>query len=94
MATTSLKLPDEIKQRVVNSAHELGLSPHAFMIQAIEQAVTATELQAKFLADARKSHAETLGSGQGYRAEEVHRYILARITDQTTSRPKVMNWRS
>ena len=94
MSTTSLKLPDETKQRVVDSAHNLGLSPHAFMVQAIEQAVTATELQSKFLADAKKSHTETLRTGQGYDAEEVHRYILKRIKDQTTSRPKVINWRS
>ncbi len=93
MVTTSLKLPDAIKQRVVNSARELSLSPHAFMVQAIEQAVTAAELQAAFLADAKNSHDQTLTTGRGYEAEEVHRYVLARIGDQTAARPRKTHWR-
>ena len=36
MATTSLKLPDDLKQRAAKAAHELGVSPHAFMVSAIE----------------------------------------------------------
>ena len=38
MTTTSLKLPDELKQRAVAAAERIGVSPHAFMIHAIEQA--------------------------------------------------------
>ncbi len=94
MTTTSLKLPDDIKQRVTNSAQEQGISPHAFMLQAIEQAVSSAELQAKLFADARKSHLKTLQSGEGYDAEEVHAYIKARIRKQTADRPKIKNWRS
>jgi len=38
MSTTSLKLSDELKQRAVAAAEQKGVSPHAFMVQAIEQA--------------------------------------------------------
>ena len=94
MTTTSLKLSDEIKQKVANCAHKQGLSPHAFMVQAIEQAVKATERQAKFLLDAKNAHADSLRTGQGYDAAEVHRYILARSKAATSSRPRVINWRN
>ena len=93
MATTSLKLTDEIKKKVANSAQKQGLSPHAFMVQAIEQAVAATERQGKFLLDAKNARAETLRTGQGYDATEVHDYILARSKTATDSRPRVINWR-
>ena len=43
MSTTSLKLPDEPKQRVVAAAEMKGISPHVFMVHAIEQAATAAE---------------------------------------------------
>ena len=41
MATTSLKLPDELKERAAKAAQELGISPHAFMVDAIRHAADA-----------------------------------------------------
>jgi predicted transcriptional regulator len=43
MSTTSLKLPDELKQRAVSAAHLQGVSTHAFMVNAIEQAAAMAE---------------------------------------------------
>ena len=53
MSTTSLKLPDELKQRAIAAAEKRGLSPHAFMIQAIDLAATAAEQRASFVSDAQ-----------------------------------------
>jgi predicted transcriptional regulator len=38
LTTTSLKLPDDLKKRAANVAGQLGISTHAFMVTAIEQA--------------------------------------------------------
>jgi len=38
MATTSLKLPDEVKQLAVAAAKHQGITPHAFMVDAIRVA--------------------------------------------------------
>jgi len=43
MPATSLKLSVELKQRAVSAAQELGVSPHAFMFDAIRQAADAVE---------------------------------------------------
>lgn len=32
MATTSLKLSDELKQQAIAAAEKKGVSPHAFMV--------------------------------------------------------------
>lgn len=92
MATTSLKIPDELKQRAVNAAQQQGLSPHAFMVGAIEQTVLATEQRASFVADALAAEREMLDSGQGYAAEEVHRYIKARLAGENPERPRAKPW--
>jgi predicted transcriptional regulator len=49
MSTTSLKLPDDLKQRAAKAAHDLGGAPHAFMVSAIEQAARSTEQRLQFM---------------------------------------------
>lgn len=93
MSTTSLKLPDSLKKRVLATSQHKGISPHAFMVGAIEQAASAAEQQAAFVADAMAAQQEMLSSGQGYDAEEVHAYIAARVSGLDTPRPKAKSWR-
>jgi len=84
MSTTSLKLPDSLKQRAAAAARAKGVSPHAFMVDAIEQAATLA---------AQAAHEETLASGTGYDAEEVHAYLAARVAGGKPARPKAKSWR-
>ena len=58
MATTSLKLPDELKQRVNALAALANKSPHAFMLEAIEQEARRGEKYQQFLAQAETSWQE------------------------------------
>lgn len=94
MSTTSLKFPDELKRRVAAIAETLGLSPHAFMVQAIEQAATAAERRIAFVDEARVAREETLASGKGYDADEAHAYLKARVAGKTVAKPKARSWRS
>jgi predicted transcriptional regulator len=92
MSTTSLKLPDELKQRAVAAAQTRGVSPHAFMVQAIEQAATAAEQRSSFVAEARSARAEMLKTGKGYAADEVHTYLKARVAGKKSAKPKAKSW--
>ena len=94
MSTTSLKLSDELKQRAVAAAEKKGVSPHAFMVQAIEQAATAAERRAGFVGEALAAREQMLGTGQGYDAREVHAYLKARISGNTATKPKARSWQS
>ena len=94
MSTTSLKLPEELKQRAIAVAREQGVSPHAFMVQAIEQAADAGERRASFVADAQAARDEALASGKGYDADEVHAYVKARAAGTKPAKPKAKSWRS
>lgn len=93
MSTTSLKLPDELKRRAAEAAQKQGMSPHAFMVNAIDQAATRAELRASFLADAQLARAEMLKTGKGYDADEVHAYLQARVAGKKPAKPKAGPWR-
>ena len=94
MSTTSLKLPDDLKQLTVAAAQKLGVSPHAFMVQAIEQAATSAERRAGFVADAKVAREQMLSTSEGFDAGEVHTYLKARIAGERPTRPKARPWRS
>lgn len=93
MSTTSLKLSDELKQRAV-AAEKIGVSPHAFMVRAIEQTAAAAERRASFVGEAQAVREKMLRSGKGYDAGEVHVYLKARIAGDKTAKPKAKSWRS
>ena len=94
MSTTSLKLPEDVKQLAAAAAKHQGVTPHAFMVDAIRAAAIAAERRAAFVSDAVASRAETLKSGKGYSADEVHDYVRARAHGQAVSKPKAKSWRS
>ena len=52
MSTTSLKLPDDVKQLAAEAAKTQGITPHAFMVSAIRDAATAAAQRAEFMAEA------------------------------------------
>ena len=93
MSTTSLKLSDELKERACAAAQRQGISPHAFMIHAIEQAATAAEQRATFLEEALAARTLMHKTGKGYDPAEVSAYLTARIDGQKVARPKARSWR-
>lgn len=93
MSTTSLKLPEELKQKAAAAARELGITPHAFMVEAIRQAAAASEQRAQFVADAAEARAQMLKTGLGHDPAEVRGYLRQRIAKQDTPRPPAKPWR-
>lgn len=93
MSTTSLKLPEDLKERAASAAHELGVSTHAFMVEAIRQATEQTEIRARFVDEALSARAEMLESGTGYDSDDVRAYLRKRLQDKDASRPTAKPWR-
>jgi len=93
MTTTSLKLPDALKQRAAEAAQRQGISPHAFMVQAIEQAAAQAEQRAAFVAEALAAREQVLASGEGYEASDVHAWLQARVADRQAEKPQAKPWR-
>lgn len=93
MSTTSLKLSDDLKSRASAAAQQLGMSTHAFMLNAIEQAATATELRARFLEEAQAARNAMIETDKGFDADEVHAHLKARAGGKKTTKPKARSWR-
>jgi len=90
---TTLKIAADLKRRVIAAAKAADKSPHAFMLEAIENQTRLDEQRREFVADAVAARAEAITSGEGFAAADVHRYFSARVRGERATRPKVRVWR-
>ncbi|MBI3186135.1 MAG: hypothetical protein HYZ28_28700 [Myxococcales bacterium] len=84
---TTLKLPEELKRRIQPLARQSGKTPHAWMIDALEEQATRSELRERFVRDALEAAKEVDEGGPLYAAEDVHAYIRARAAGRPARRP-------
>jgi predicted transcriptional regulator len=92
MSTTSLKLPDDLKEKTIIAAKYQGVTPHAFMVEAIRVAATMAEQRAQWVADATAARKAMLKSGQGFEADEVHTYLRLRAQGKVSTALKAKSW--
>ncbi|WP_216153775.1 hypothetical protein [Polynucleobacter sp. JS-Safj-400b-B2] len=91
ISTTSLKLTAEIKLRAANAAKDLGITTHAFMVEAIKQASINAELRRSFIEDANNARNEVLQDGKVHDADQVFKHLKARIAGKKSTL-KATNW--
>ena len=88
MATTSLKLPDSLKERIAKLAMETGKTPHAFMVEAICEQTERIEEDHAFMARAIASKKHFDETGIAYDADEVNAYFRAKIQGIELPKPQ------
>jgi len=93
MPATTLKLPQDLKERIASLARDAGKSPHAYMVDALEQQALRAGQRRTFVADAATAENDALRTGKAYPAGEVHRYFAARSAGKTAARPRLKRWR-
>ena len=86
--STTLKLRGALKEQVARLADDAGKSPNAWMVEAIEAQAKGASKRRAFYAEARLSLAEYQRTGVSYRAQDVHRYFLARASDKKARIPR------
>ena len=94
MPATSLKLPDELKRSIVRMATRAGLTPHAFMVDALAREAARAELRERFASDAEQSEREALASGKAVPLEVAFDYLESRAAGRKVRRPKARAWRA
>ena len=87
-ATTTLKLPDELKVRIAAAAQTTGRAPHAVMIDALSAQMTLFERRQAFIASAIKAEQEVAEYGLVYEADEVFNYLQAKLDGKKAKWPK------
>ena len=53
MATTTIRLPEELKSRVARLAEQTGTTAHSFILAAIAEKTEAAERRSDFIAEAK-----------------------------------------
>jgi predicted transcriptional regulator len=87
-STTTLKLPEELKARIAELAAAEGISPHAFMVDALAQQADRAERRREYLAAGDAALHEYQRTGIAYAMEDVEKYIVALAHGSKTTRPK------
>lgn len=90
MSTTTLKLPDELKERIASAAEAAGKSSHAFMIEALAAQTALAERRRAFVASAQAAEQEVAEYGLVYDADEVFSYLQDKIAGKQAKRPKAV----
>jgi predicted transcriptional regulator len=94
MATTSLKLPEHLKEKIAKLAQGVAQTPHAYMVEAIAARVLRDEKRREFLRAADESMAEVESGGPVYSHAAVSRYILALARGERPRKPRPIRGRS
>ena len=85
--TTTLKLPEDLKDRIAPLAAAQGKSPHAWMVDTLQAQVALADMRSTFVADALAA-ADQIDQGVAlYAGEEVAAYLRGRLAGERPSRP-------
>ena len=90
-ATTTLKLPENLKKRIAPLAESAGKTPHAWMVEALEMQAALAERKA-FVASALAAEKDVERSGKVYAFDEVRRHMHALAQGKNVKRPKLVKW--
>lgn len=88
MTTTSIRRPDDLKQRMTQAAEHAGQTPHAFMLEAIAERVAAEERRRDFHALAEQRYARIVNSGETIPWPALRDYLKRRLAGEALARPK------
>ena len=84
----SLRVPEEVKKRVAKLAKRQDMTPHGFMLDAIQEKVEMEEARLAFHAEAERRLARMKKTGVGIPAEAVFEYLQRRAAGHKATRPK------
>ncbi len=87
MSTTTLRLPDELRERIQRLAASQGKSAHALMVAMLGEATAAMERRIEFETEATRRLDEYRRTGEYYTFDDVRDYVLARARGEDPPKP-------
>ena len=87
MPITSIRLPEDLKNRITQAAERAGTTSHAFMLNAIAERVTEDERRNDFYDSAQRRYAEIVASGMTIPWSEMRIHLEHQLAGRATSRP-------
>jgi predicted transcriptional regulator len=87
-ATTTIRLPPELRARITALAKQTGRSAHSLIVEAVERHAAYEERMRSFVEEALAADADIERAGEVYRAEDVHAWLTRLARDPSAQRPK------
>ena len=87
MRTTTIRIEDDLKQRVAAAAERVGKTAHAFILDAIAQTVAQAEQDSAFQHLAEQRWAQVLATGRTVAWDDARSYLTARARGEQPRRP-------
>ena len=87
MPTTTIRITEELKDRVARAAKRVGTTPHAFILNAIIGSVDNEERRNDFYDTAKQRYAEIVSSGKTIPWEEMRIYLEDRVAKKKAAKP-------
>ncbi len=88
MSTTTIRLPQDLKERVARAAERAGTTAHSFILEAIAEKAEQEERRGELQNTAERRYAEIVASGKTVPWNEMRRYLERRLTGNKIARPK------
>lgn len=87
MSTTTIRLEEALKARIAAAAERAGKTPHAFLVDAIEQTVERAEREAEFHRQAEARWARAMETGETVAWADARDWLAARARGEAAPRP-------
>ena len=88
MNTTTIRLPQDLKERIARAAERAGTTAHGFMIEAIVEKADQDERRSEFQDAAERRYAAIVASGKAVPWSEMLTYLERRVAGKKPARPK------
>lgn len=87
-ATTTIRLPPELRQRLKTLSRQTGRSAHSLIVEAVERHADYEEQLQALVRDAIAADKRIEETSEVYRAEDVHAWMERLATGSRAARPK------
>ena len=87
MPTTTIRLPEDLKERVAAAAKRSGTTTHGFILEAIAEKTALENRRADFDAVAEDRYAHIVASGKTVPWQEMRGYLEERLAGKAVKRP-------
>ena len=87
MSTTTIRLPDDLKEKVSRAAKLAGTTSHNFILEAIAEKADMAEQRNNFLSVAESRYSAIVASGRTIPWADMQRYLKAKAAGKKATRP-------
>lgn len=88
MAKTTIRVPQELKERVARAAKHAGKSQIRFILEAISEKAEFEEQRVDFVETAERRYDTVVASGKTIPWSEMRQYLERRAAGEVVTRPK------